>query len=62
MGKIFGREPAVITFVISNGIALAMAFGLQLSAEQVTIIMGFVNAVFMLIVRQSVSPTNGNTS
>lgn len=58
MNKIFGREPVLISFIVSNGLSLAMAFGFKLSAEQVSATMVFVNSILTFVVRGSVTPTS----
>lgn len=52
---IWGREPAAIAAVVAIGINLALAFGLNLSAEQVALINALVIGVLGLIVRQTVT-------
>ena len=51
---ILGREPVAIAAVLAIAINLGMTFGLQLSAEQVTLINALVVGVLALIARQSV--------
>jgi hypothetical protein len=52
----FGREPAAILGFISAGIALAVGFGLEVTDEQVGLIMAFVGAAIGLITRTQVVP------
>ena len=52
-----GREPIAIAGVISIAINLALAFGLRLTVEQVSLINALVVAVLALIVRANVTPT-----
>lgn len=59
MGSIFGREPALILAAIQAALALAVGFGLNLSAEQITLILAFSAAVFGVITRQNVTPAQG---
>ena len=59
MGTILGREPALILAALQAALALAIGFGLKLSAEQTALIMAFAAAVAGLIVRQNVTPTHG---
>lgn len=54
---IFGREPALIAGVIAIAINLAISFGLDLTAEQVSLINALVVAILALLVRQVVTPT-----
>ena len=54
---ILGRQPVAITAVISIAINLALTFGLQLTAEQVSLINTLVVAVIALIVGSNVTPT-----
>lgn len=61
-GTILGREPALIYGAIAAGIALAVGFGLHVTASQVGLILAFVVAVMSVIVRQSVfAPTTVDT-
>lgn len=53
---ILGREPAAIAGVIAIAINLALTFGLQLTAEQVSLINALVVAALALLVRQNVTP------
>lgn len=55
---VFGREPALFLGAISVIVNLAIAFGLQLSAEQVALVNGALAAVVAFAVRQSVSPVD----
>lgn len=50
-------EPAVIVSLVSAVIALAVSFGLELTAEQTGSIMAVVVIVAGLITRQAVTPT-----
>lgn len=50
------REPVAIMFVVQTGIALAMGFGLDLTTEQMGLILTFTGAVLTLITRQQVTP------
>ena len=54
---ILGRQPVAITAVISIAINLALAFGLQLTAEQVALINMFVVALLALVAGNAVTPT-----
>lgn len=55
-GKIFGREPALIIGLIQAGLALAIGFGLALTAGQVGAILAFSAAVLSVVTRSKVSP------
>lgn len=58
MGTILGREPALILAFIQAAIATSIGLGLiDLSPEQVALIMGLAAAAAGLIVRQVVTPT-----
>lgn len=52
----FKAEPAAWIAVISAGIALGVAFGLNVTNEQVGVIMAFVNVASGLFVRSQVTP------
>jgi quinol-cytochrome oxidoreductase complex cytochrome b subunit len=55
------REPAIIVGVVTAALTLATAFGLGLTADQQTAILGFVGAglalIGSLVVRSQVTPT-----
>lgn len=53
---IFGREPAVIIGLVETVLALGIAFGLDLSGEQVGAIMAVTTAVLAVVIRQVVTP------
>lgn len=53
---IFGREPALILGLLSAILALAIGFGLDLTTEQVGLIMAGASALIAVIVRQVVTP------
>lgn len=55
--SILGREPALVSGVITAGVALATAFGFDLDADQVAAITAFVAAVVAFVTRAKVSPT-----
>jgi hypothetical protein len=50
----FKREPALILGALGALIAVAVGFGLDVTDEQVGLIMAAVSAVLALVVRQSV--------
>lgn len=50
------REPVAILFVVQTGIALAIGFGLEITNEQMALILTFTGAVLTLITRQQVTP------
>lgn len=54
--KLLKLEPAVIAGLVSAVLALFIAFGVDLSQEQVGTIMAVVSAVLALVVRQAVTP------
>ena len=55
---ILGREPALILGALQAALALALGLGLiELSVDQVALVMGFAAAIAALIVRQVVTPT-----
>lgn len=49
-------EPSAWFFVIRTGLSLGMAFGLQLTAEQMASVMLFTEAVLALFGRSMVTP------
>ena len=57
MKSLWSREPAAIIGAVQAVIALAITFGLELSAEQVGGILAALAAVLGLITRSQVSPT-----
>ena len=57
MGTIFGREPALILGAVQALLALAVGFGLQVTPEQMALILAASAAVFAVITRQNVTPT-----
>lgn len=59
MGKIFGREPVLVQGVVQTVLALVLAFGVDLSNEQVGAILAVTAAVLALVTRQTVTPVNG---
>lgn len=62
MNKLLGREPALILGAVQAVIALAIAFGLDLSVEQTGAILAATAAVLAVIVRSQVTPTrSGDT-
>lgn len=56
MPKIFGREPALVLGLVSALIALSIGFGLNITAEQVSLIMAAVVAVASFVTRSQVTP------
>lgn len=54
---IFKREPALILGFVGAVIALVIAFGLDLSSEQVGGIMAGTTALLALVTRSQVTPT-----
>jgi hypothetical protein len=55
---IFGREPALIIGLVEAVLALVLAFGLNLSPEQIGGIMAVTTALLAVVVRQVVTPVN----
>lgn len=53
---IFGREPSLVLGLLQAGLALAIGFGLQLSGEQVALIMAFAATIASVWVRSKVTP------
>lgn len=53
---IFKREPALILAAIEAIVMLAISFGLDLTGEQVGLILAGVAAVFGVVTRTQVSP------
>ena len=57
---ILGREPVAIAGTVAIALNLALAFGLNWSAEQVALVNALVVSVLSLIVRRNVTaPANG---
>lgn len=56
MGTIWGREPAMVLAVLQAGLALAIGFGLNLTGEQVSLLLAFSAAVLGLVTRSQVMP------
>ena len=55
-GSFLGREPALWLAALQAVIAVAVGFGLDLSAEQVALIVAASAAVLGLVTRSQVSP------
>ena len=53
---VFNREPALILAAVQAAIALVVAFGLDLTGEQVAGILAVSAAVLGLVVRSKVTP------
>ena len=51
---LWGREPALILAVVQAAIALAVGFGLDLTAEQVSLATALVAAVMGVLIRRQV--------
>ena len=56
MLTLWQREPAMILALMQAGIALGVAFGLELSNEQMGTLMAFVAALVGFITRSQVRP------
>lgn len=57
MSKLWGREPALILAAVQSVLALLLAFGAELSQEQVGTILAVTAALLGLVIRQKVTPT-----
>jgi hypothetical protein len=53
----FGREPALWLGLVSAVIALAVGFGLNVTPEQIGLIMAAVSAIIAFVTRSQVTPT-----
>lgn len=60
-GKIWGREPAAVLGLVQTVLALLLAFGFELDAEQVGGILAVSAAVLTFITRTQVSPVTKTT-
>ena len=58
MSNLWGREPTLVLAVVEAVIALAIGFGLALTAEQFALIMALITAVIGVVVRSQVTPVN----
>lgn len=58
MGNLWGREPAMVLAALQAVLALAIAFGLDLSAEQVGAVVAASAAILGLVTRTQVAPIN----
>lgn len=56
MGKLWGREPALIIGVVNALLAVAVGFGLDVTPEQVGLVNAAVAAVLAFLVRTQVTP------
>lgn len=56
MGKVFGREPALVIAAFGAVVQCAVAFGLDLTADQQVALSAVVLAVVALVTRQRVTP------
>ncbi len=57
---IFNREPALILTLVAAVISLAVGFGLDITGEQVSLIMSAVVAVMGVWIRSKVSPVDSD--
>ena len=55
---IFGREPALILGALGAVIALAVGFGLELTAEQTSLIIAAATAILAVVTRSQVTPVD----
>lgn len=56
MTDLWGREPAAVLAAVQAVLALAVGFGLDLSGEQVSLIVAASAAVLGLVTRSRVTP------
>jgi hypothetical protein len=56
MSNLWGREPALIMGMVTALISLAVGFGLDITPEQVSLIVAAVAAVLSVVTRSKVSP------
>lgn len=54
--RVFGREPVLWLALVQGAITLVVAFGLDLSAEQVGAIVLFTGSILNVIARSFVTP------
>jgi hypothetical protein len=57
MSSLWGREPALILACVQAVLACAVGFGLDLTSEQMALVLAATAAVLGLVVRQQVTPT-----
>lgn len=62
MNQIWGREPAMVIALVESLLLLAMAFGFDLTAEQMGAIMAPVAILLGLITRSRVTPAGSHSS
>jgi hypothetical protein len=60
-GTIWGREPAMVLALVQAVIALVVAFGLSLEADQIGAILAVTAVVLGLVTRSRVSPVSATT-
>ena len=56
LANLWGREPAMILAVVQGALALVVAFGLQLSAEQIGAVLALSAAILGALTRSQVTP------
>jgi hypothetical protein len=56
VSNLWGREPALIMGMVTALISLAVGFGLDITGEQVSLIVAAVAAVLSVVTRTRVSP------
>lgn len=54
--NLWGREPAMILSAVSAVVSLAVGFGLDLTTEQMGLIVAAVSTVIGVVTRQRVTP------
>lgn len=57
MGKLWGREPALIIGFVNAVVALAVGFGLDWTGDQVSLVMAAVAALLAVVTRTQVTAT-----
>jgi len=57
--SLLGREPVMYLTLIQTALALIVGFGLDLTGEQIALIMAFSAAVLGFVARSQVTPTEG---
>lgn len=53
---VFGREPVMYLALVQSALALGVGFGLNVTPEQIALILAFTSAVLGVVARQQVSP------
>lgn len=58
MNALLDREPVLTLDLIKSGLMLAVAFGLDLTAEQIALVMTFATAALSYLTRARVTPVS----